>query len=77
MQYGDFMVKLNNIVFALQLNKFRENRPNNRSSDNRTQLLLMIVHVVAYLIPGFILFLLVKLKMKKKQKHKKKFKEEE
>ena len=48
------------VMHSFQLTKFRENRPNQKSSGGAfSQHLLMIVHVVAYLIPGFVVFMLI------------------
>ena len=46
--------------YYFKLTKFREKRPNDNKSDSQLiQLLLKIVHVIAYLIPGLIIFLIV------------------
>jgi len=48
------------LFFGQKLTKFREKRPNEKKSENQyIQLLLMVIHVIAYLIPGLIIFLIV------------------
>ena len=43
-----------------KLKRFREKRPNMNNTDSQIiQLLLKIVHVIAFLIPGMMIFLLV------------------
>ena len=59
--YCDIINECNySFYYFSKLKRFREKRPNMNNTDSQIiQLLLKIVHVIAFLIPGMMIFLLV------------------